>query len=250
MAVSELIVVRHGESTANVARERAEAAGAEVIDVESRDADVPLSSLGQHQASALGRWLAQLPADVMPTAVWSSPYVRARQTAQAVQAVLAAAGRDLPIRVDERLRDKELGVLDTLTGHGVAARFPLEAQRRRWLGKFYYRAPGGESWADMVLRLRSVLGDLDRDEDGQRVLVFTHDAVVMLLRYICEGLDEVGVLELARSVSIVNTGLTRLVRTGDSWQVADFNRHDHLQPVYAGADLRTVHGADDDVRPG
>ncbi len=245
MPVSELIVVRHGESTANVARERAEAAGAEVIDVEARDADVPLSSLGQHQAQALGRWLAQLPADVRPTAAWSSPYVRARQTAQTV---LAAAGQALAIRVDERLRDKELGVLDALTGHGVIARFPLEAQRRRWLGKFYYRPPGGESWADMVLRLRSVLGDLDRDEDGQRVLVFTHDAVVMLLRYICEGLDEAALLELARSATIVNTGLTRLVRVGDSWQVVDFNRHDHLQPAYAGADLRTVHGADDDVR--
>jgi broad specificity phosphatase PhoE len=43
---------------------------------------------------------------------------------------------DLPIRVDERLRDRELGVLDLLTMQGVKARFPQEAERRRWLGKF------------------------------------------------------------------------------------------------------------------
>jgi broad specificity phosphatase PhoE len=248
MGVAELIVVRHGESTANVAREHAEASGAELIAVEARDADVPLSDVGLRQAQALGRWLAQLPAAAMPTTVWSSPYVRARQTAQAV---LAAAGSRLGIRVDERLRDKELGILDTLTSYGVRTRFPLEADRRRWLGKFYYRAPGGESWADMALRLRSVLTDLDHDEEGQRVLIVTHDAVVMLLRYICEGLDEQSLLELASTATIVNTGLTRLVRDdARRWNVADFNRHDHLLVAQAGADLRTGHPADSDIRPG
>lgn len=248
MGVAELIVVRHGESTGNVAREQAEASGAEVIAVEARDADVPLSDLGLRQAQALGRWLRQWSIDALPTAAWSSPYARARHSAQAV---LAAAGLALPIRVDERLRDKELGVLDGLTSHGVRTRFPMEAERRRWLGKFYYRAPGGESWADIALRIRSVLADLDREEDGTRMLVVTHDAVVMLLRYVCEGLDEQALLELATSTTIVNTGLTRLVRdTRDSsWRVADFNRHDHLSVAHSGEDLRTEHPADLDVVP-
>jgi broad specificity phosphatase PhoE len=247
MGVAELIVVRHGESTANVAREEAEACGAELITVEARDADVALSDVGLRQSQALGRWLAQVPAAAMPTAVWSSPYARARQTAQAV---LAAAGSPLAIRVDERLRDKELGVLDTLTSYGVRTRFPMEAERRRWLGKFYYRAPGGESWADMTLRLRSALADLDHDEEGQRVLIVTHDAVVMLLRYICEGLDEQSLLELASTATIVNTGLTRLVRDDvGQWQVADFNRYDHLLVAEAGEDLRTEHPADSDTLP-
>jgi broad specificity phosphatase PhoE len=188
-----------------------------------------------------------LPIEAQPTAVWSSPYARARQTAHAV---LAALDSPLAVHVDERLRDKELGVLDTLTSHGIRARYPFEAQRRRWLGKFYYRAPGGESWADIALRLRSVLADLDRDEDGQRVLVVAHDAVVMLMRYVCEGLDEQALLGVARAGQIVNTGVTRLVRAGGSWRVTEFNRHDHLSIDYAGADLRTVHITDDDVLPG
>jgi 2,3-bisphosphoglycerate-dependent phosphoglycerate mutase len=244
MSVRELIVVRHGESTANVAREDAESAGAEVIAVQARDADVPLSELGMRQAEALGRWLAQPSNAAQPDSVWCSPYVRARQTAAAA---LAAAERELPIRIDERLRDKELGILDALTSYGVRTRFPLEAERRRWLGKFYYRAPGGESWADMALRLRSVLSDIDRDEVGQRVLIVAHDAVVMLLRYVCERLDEHEVLELARTTAIVNTGLTRLVRDGTRWRVAEFNRSDHLEPAHAGADLRTVHGSDEET---
>jgi broad specificity phosphatase PhoE len=73
MSVAELIVVRHGESTANVAREHAELSGAELIAVEARDADVPLSDVGLRQAQALGRWLAQLPAEAVPSAVSARP---------------------------------------------------------------------------------------------------------------------------------------------------------------------------------
>ncbi len=65
--------------------------------------------------------------------MWSSPYVRALETARLA---LEGTGLDLPIRVDERLRDRELGVLDLLTMQGVKARFPQEPERRRWLGKF------------------------------------------------------------------------------------------------------------------
>jgi broad specificity phosphatase PhoE len=235
----ELILVRHGESTANVAREAAEAAGDEVIDVGFRDADVPLSALGIAQCEALGRWLAGPGNEWRPDAAWSSPYQRARQTATTV---LGAAGLTLPIRVDERLRDKELGVLDTLTSFGVRARFPLEAERRRWIGKFYYRAPGGESWADVALRLRSVLFDIERLESDRRVLVATHDAVVLLFRYICERWSEDQVLATARAGLTGNTAVTRLVSDGrGNWQAMDVNVQDHL--ITADGDLRTEHSA-------
>ena len=56
MAVTELLLIRHGESAGNVAREDAEASGAEVIDIEWRDADTPLSEHGRDQARALGGW--------------------------------------------------------------------------------------------------------------------------------------------------------------------------------------------------
>ncbi|RII96898.1 histidine phosphatase family protein, partial [Clavibacter michiganensis subsp. insidiosus] len=87
--LTELWLVRHGESTANVAASRADRDGAEVIRVDHRDPDVPLSDVGKAQARALGRWLASR-ADV-PTAVWSSHYLRARSTAAVA---LAEAGID------------------------------------------------------------------------------------------------------------------------------------------------------------
>ena len=53
-----------------------------------------------------------------------------------------------------------------------AARLPDEAARRSRLGKFYYRPPGGESWADVLLRLRALLRELREDHPDGRVLLF------------------------------------------------------------------------------
>ncbi|GGK33401.1 hypothetical protein GCM10010124_27690 [Pilimelia terevasa] len=136
-------VVRHGQSAGNVAAAAAEEAGHEAIDLAERDADVPLSTLGREQAAAVARWLGDLPPERTPQLAVVSPYLRTRQTAD-----LALADADLPVAYDERLRDRELGVLDLLTATGVRARLPGEEERRRRLGKFYYRPPGGESWAD------------------------------------------------------------------------------------------------------
>ena len=78
--------VRHGQSEGNVIRDDAERRHAEHFELGMRDADVPLSDLGRRQASALGRWLAEQPAEVLPDAVLVSPYRRATQTADLVLA--------------------------------------------------------------------------------------------------------------------------------------------------------------------
>ena len=239
------MLVRHGESVGNVAATAAERAGLEVIDLETRDADTPLSRRGAEQAEALGTWLREHPQDSGPQVVWCSPYVRAVQTATiAVQ----AAGSPLVLRHDERLRDRELGILDLLTTAGVDARYPAEAARRRHLGKFYYRPPGGESWADLALRVRAFLSDLDRVEDGRRVLVVAHDAVIMTVRYVCESLTEAEVLDLARHSPVRNAAVTHLVRAGSGagWTVTAFNEDAHL--AREGAPV-TTHPGDRDALP-
>nr|WP_157155959.1 MULTISPECIES: histidine phosphatase family protein [unclassified Diaminobutyricimonas] len=240
-----LTLIRHGESTANVAASAAELARAEEIDVPLRDADVPLSQIGADQAAAVGRWLQGLDDDQFPDSIWCSPYLRAADTAR----LLAAGQRaQLPVRVDERLRDRELGIIDALTTVGVEARLPVEAARRRRLGKFYYRPPGGESWADVVLRLRSMLIDLDRLESGRRVLIVSHDAVLTLIRYICEHLTEAQVLELASTTPLLNASISRLVRheADGPWTLDLYNRVDHLEAL--GAEV-TVHTGTRDAFP-
>src|ERR687891_470985 len=79
-----LWLVRHGQSQGNVARDAADEAGSHEIDIDMRDVDVPLSKLGFEQAEAAGRWFAALPRDERPEIILSSPYVRAKQTAEIV----------------------------------------------------------------------------------------------------------------------------------------------------------------------
>ncbi|HLH45847.1 MAG TPA: histidine phosphatase family protein [Acidimicrobiales bacterium] len=202
---SALWLVRHGESVGNAAAAEARRRGLEVIDIGPRDADVDLTERGETQAGAVGRWLAALPGDHRPEVALVSPYLRARRTASLA---LEGLGGTVPVRLDERLRDRELGVLDRLTARGIAVRQPDEAAARRRLGKFYHRPAGGESWADVLLRLRSALTDIRGDHAGRRVLVVAHDVVVVLFRYLLEGLDEARVLEISGQAAPVNCGVT------------------------------------------
>ncbi|UZX04373.1 histidine phosphatase family protein [Arthrobacter sp. CDRTa11] len=241
----ELILIRHGQSEGNVAASEAQQAGVEVIDVPARDADVTLSTTGQDQAVAVGKALAAIPEDRRPDAVVSSPYARAHQTAEIA---VETAGWPVRVRVDERLRDRELGILDMLTWQGVERRFPEEAERRRWLGKFYYRPPGGESWTDVALRLRSVLDELNGLGMGHRVMVVCHDAVILIFRYILEGMTEREILDLAAGTAVLNGSITRFVRPEGKgpWTLEEFNQADHLREQ--GVEV-TEHAGDASVHP-
>ncbi|MEV0408625.1 histidine phosphatase family protein [Actinoallomurus sp. NPDC050550] len=224
-SIEWLAMARHGESTANVAGQEAEANGLHAVDLALRDADVPLSRLGREQATALGRRLAALPRDERPTVVLSSPYLRARETARLALDQLPDAP---PIVLDERLRDREVGVLYLLTQRGIEARYPEEVERKRRLGKFYYRPPTGESWADVALRLRSVLADVEREHPGGRVLVVAHDAIVVLTRYIVERLSEEELLDVERTL-VANCSLTIWAREEGELRLVTFNDTEHLK---------------------
>jgi broad specificity phosphatase PhoE len=204
---AKLWIVRHGQSAGNVARDAADAAGLGVIDLDIRDVDVPLSELGQRQAEALGRWFAALPEDERPEVVLTSPYLRARQTAEAIcKAGGSVPGAKAP-RQDERVREREFGLWDRLTTAGVREKFPEQAEQRTLLGKFYHRPPGGESWADVILRLRSALDTVSLHHADRRVLIVCHQVVVLCFRYILEELDEAEILAIDKQGDVVNCGL-------------------------------------------
>ncbi|MFJ4919960.1 histidine phosphatase family protein [Streptomyces sp. NPDC088725] len=179
--------VRHGQSVANLAFAEAARTGATGLPVDGTDADVALSDLGLRQATALGRWLAAL--DEAPDLVVCSPYRRARQTWTVMERTAGGLGRTSPrALVDERLRDREMGVFELHPPAAVQRRAPQEAERRARLGDWAYRPPGGEALADVVLRVRDLLAQLDRSAPGQRVLLIAHDAVVVALGHIITGI--------------------------------------------------------------
>ena len=203
----KLWIVRHGQSAGNVAREEAVAAGLPMIDLAHRDVDVPLSPLGQQQAVAVGHWFASLPEAERPEIVLSSPYVRARQTARAICEAGGIAGEPRPPIIDERLREREFGIFDRLTTAGIKDKYPELAEHRAQIGKFYHRPPGGESWADVILRLRSALDTVSLHHADRRVLIVCHQVVVLCLRYILEEMDEAQVLAIDRQGAVLNCGV-------------------------------------------
>ncbi|MEA3054908.1 MAG: hypothetical protein QOD30_340, partial [Actinomycetota bacterium] len=89
-----------------------------MIDIATRDMDVPLSELGEDQARSLHDRMSALAPAECPTIAISSPYVRAEQTAR------LALGEDATILLDERLREREFGILDRLTRAGIEQKFP------------------------------------------------------------------------------------------------------------------------------
>jgi probable phosphoglycerate mutase len=204
-----LLLARHAQSAGNVAREAAEAAGQELIDIAVRDMDVPLSDLGVEQAGALGRWLRSL-GDDAPDVALVSPYVRTVETAAAA---LETWGASVPLVLDERLREREFGVLDRLTTRGIAARHPDQAEARSRVGKFYYRPPGGESWCDVALRVRAVIDSISREHGGARVLIVSHEVVIFVFRYVLERLSEADVLRLNAQSDLANCSVTLFERT-------------------------------------
>jgi probable phosphoglycerate mutase len=160
------------------------------------------------QATALGHWFADMPVEERPDVLLMSPYLRARQTAEHIsKAGSFEAGLTGP-RMDERLREKELGLLDRLTRIGIEQDFPEQALLRQHVGKFYHRPPCGESWCDVILRLRSALDTISLHYGGRRVLLVGHQVVVLCLRYLLEDLDEERILEIDREADVANCGVT------------------------------------------
>ncbi|MGV3741469.1 MAG: histidine phosphatase family protein [Burkholderiaceae bacterium] len=201
-------IVRHGQSAGNVARDMAEAAGLHLIDIATRDVDVPLSPLGERQSAALGQWFKDMPPSEQPSVVLFSPYLRARETAQLILESAGIDPEDVVYVADERLREKEFGILDRLTTYGIRQKYPELAEQRMHVGKFYFRPPGGESWCDVILRLRSVIDTIVREYACERVLIVGHQVIVNCFRYLLERMDEEQILSLDRIADVPNCSVT------------------------------------------
>ncbi|MGV9548306.1 histidine phosphatase family protein [Streptomyces ardesiacus] len=228
-ALAALWAVRHGQSTANVAFAAAAVSGS-AAPVPGRDRDVPLSERGAVQAHALGDWLAAQAPEAGPDLVVCSPYTRALQTWEAMAARAAGlGGPQLEVLVDERLRDREMGVFELHPPAALRARAPQEAARRELLGEWCYRPPGGEAFTDVAVRVGQFVHDLGRAAPGRRVLVVAHDGVVIALRHVLAGIGAIAPEDLPpvpnASVSHWNGDghRLRLVAWGDTAHLTSLN---------------------------
>jgi broad specificity phosphatase PhoE len=149
--MTRLLFVRHGESTWNA---------------ESRwqgHADAPLSGLGERQALAAAKMLAEW-GDIR--AVWTSDLIRAHRTASLVAARLGIER----VQVDARLRERDVGEWTGLTRADINERWPGYLESRR-------SPPGFEPDTSVLERVLAALRTVVEAEAGD-VLVITHGGVV------------------------------------------------------------------------
>jgi ribonuclease H / adenosylcobalamin/alpha-ribazole phosphatase len=126
--------------------------------------DAALTRTGTAQAHAAAR---RLRARGGIEAVMSSPLRRALQTAE-----VAAAALDLPMLVDEDLRETDFGAWEGLTFAEALARWPdLVAA---WLADPSVAPPGGESFADTEIRVRHARDRLLARMPRATILVVSH----------------------------------------------------------------------------
>ncbi|MGP3956582.1 histidine phosphatase family protein [Nonomuraea sp. 3N208] len=218
-----IMAVRHGQSQANLAHEEA---GDRPLRYEPGDHEVTLTELGRAQAAALGRLLADMPAADAPELVWCSPYLRALDTWKTAQHVWGVD--PLPVTVDERLRDQEAGAFAHYNLAAIMERFPEEMARREAEGAYAFRPPGGESLADVVVRLRDWLKDLDGHAGGRRVLIVAHDSVVLGLRHVIAGGPDEELAAVLAFAPVLNASVS-VWRTGAGrFELDRFNDVAHL----------------------
>ncbi|MFC4516756.1 MULTISPECIES: histidine phosphatase family protein [Streptomyces] len=226
--LAALTAVRHGQSTANVLFAEAGKTGSTDVLLEGGDAQVPLSGLGRQQARAAGRWLAALsPAD-SPELVLCSPYQRALETWDRMLTAARETGyTPPPALVDERLRDREMGIFELLPPAAIGAQAPHEAARRERTGEWYYRPTGGESLADVTVRTRDFLRDLHDSATGRRVMVIAHDAVVVAIRHALAGLGS----PAPDAPPVPNASISRWAGDGTHLHLTDFGTITHLEEL-------------------
>lgn len=152
--MSRLILVRHGEPDE----------GAQGRCYGSLD--VGLSPLGREHARELASHLARLEVD----AVYSSPRVRARETAEPV-----AAAACVPLAIDDGLRELDFGEFEGRRYDEIAVAEP-ELYRAWMATPAAVRFPGGESFADLKLRAVAALERI-RGAHAAAVVV-THGGVL------------------------------------------------------------------------
>lgn len=152
-----ILLVRHGETDNNVLG---------MSGVVGNDAS--LNENGKAQANMA----AKISDKFNPTRIYSSPFLRCRQTAEIISKTTNAT-----IEITEKLKEFDMGYWANMKTEDTK---DLLIQNNAWdysPSKFTFRVPGGESWEDLTFRVKMFLKSLDNLDDKTVVLV-SHNATI------------------------------------------------------------------------
>jgi len=202
MKETEIILIRHGETEWNSQKRM------------QGHSNSDLSSVGQAQIQALGQWMKNVPFDL----IYSSDSLRAKQTAEAITQF---SGHKL--KIDLRLREKNLGVFEGLTSEEARERHPEVFRLFKTAGSKYV-IDEGESTQQLQDRALEIVDEIRIKHLEERVLLVTHGGFIRVVMKHSLGLS----LETPTRFLIRNTGVFRLVWE-DKWIVSQMGGVSHLE---------------------
>lgn len=198
----ELIIVRHGETIWNAEGRQ------------QGHLDSALTPAGARQAEAIAETLSK----EKFSALYTSDLGRAFTTAEVI-----AAKCSHKVTTDERLRERNLGIFQTLTMAEVEERYPEEYRAFR-SGDPDYEIPSGESARQRYDRAVACADDIAKRHAGQRVVVVTHGGILdsYFRRALCIALTE------PRRFRLFNASINTFFVVGGEWALGTWGDVSHL----------------------
>ncbi|RHY32072.1 hypothetical protein DYB32_002904 [Aphanomyces invadans] len=197
--LADLVLVRHGESEGNVARELSMRGDHSLYSGEFKNrhsCNWRLTDRGREQAEAAGEWLRKEDLAYYDRYLVSE-YLRAMET---------AARFNLPDAqwyAEMLLRERDWGQMDLMSEAERSVKMQDELKRRD-LDRFYYAPPGGESLATVAQRVDRLMCALHRELPGKKVLLVCHGDVMWALRTRLERMSQDTFRELQLSGRMVD----------------------------------------------
>lgn len=192
----DIILERHGQSEGNKAQRASEEGDNRFFTPEFRDKHsrvFRLTDLGIRQAVAAGSWLrtnAPMPLDRF----YVSDYIRAKETAAYLN-LPGAQWRD-----EIGLRERDLALMDNCPEEEKKHLFELEQEQYKKDPFFSYPAGGGESFAALILRIKTdFISHIARECSDKRIIVVCHGHVMRAIQFLFEKLGHDDFLRLDSS---------------------------------------------------
>jgi len=181
----DLVLVRHGESEGNLAQTRSKKGDETDWTQEFKERHTSkyrLTDKGRKQAVIAGKWIQENIADRFDRYMCSE-YTRAMETA----ALLGI--KNAKWICEFYLRERDQGILAQHSSEDRKRTFGDELERRN-RDAFYWAAPGGESLANVCLRVDRVINQLQEAASGFRVLIVCHGNIMLAFRIRLERMKQ------------------------------------------------------------
>ena len=159
----KIYLIRHGLTPLNKAKKV------------NGEVDESLALEGVEQAKAI---VTVIPKSV--THIYSSPLLRARQTAEII-----SSARNLPVTVAPELTEIRMGSLAGKSWEEMEDGLELKKKHRTVM--FDYRLYGGESLEDVKERLLAFFKKINNKHTDHEVLLVTHGGMIRLINLLEQG---------------------------------------------------------------